>query len=183
MGGMGFVHYNNTIEEQAQHVLRVKRHRPGFDIKPIVMPPTATIMQMDLLRVHSLTLCVAHTSPCPAHAPLLPHTSPCCRTRVLVAAHKPLMPHTRPCCRTEALAAAHASLLPYTSPCCRTRVLVAAHKPLPLEFVKCKGRDALAHRGTPLLPPPHLLLLRMPTPSPASSSPTPERYTGSSWGW
>eukprot|EP00967_Tisochrysis_lutea_P109549 scaffold170585_cov20-Tisochrysis_lutea.AAC.2 len=50
MGGMGFVHYNNTIEEQAQHVLRVKRHRPGFDIKPIVMPPTATIMQMDLLR-------------------------------------------------------------------------------------------------------------------------------------
>ena len=53
MGGMGFVHYNNTIEEQAQHVLRVKRHRLGFDIKPIVLPPTATIMQMDLLRVRA----------------------------------------------------------------------------------------------------------------------------------
>mmetsp|Transcript_27327 Transcript_27327/g.73891 ORF Transcript_27327/g.73891 Transcript_27327/m.73891 type:complete len:509 (+) Transcript_27327:102-1628(+) len=61
MGGMGFVHYNNTIEEQAQHVLRVKRHRPGFDIKPIVMPPTATIMQMDLLRDANSFTCIVIT--------------------------------------------------------------------------------------------------------------------------
>lgn len=47
------MHYNNTIEEQVQHVVRVKRHRVGFDIKPIIMPPTATIMQMDLLRVRA----------------------------------------------------------------------------------------------------------------------------------
>lgn len=51
MGGMGFVHYNNSIEDQCQHVMRVKRHRPGYDVKPMVLPPTATIMQLDLLRV------------------------------------------------------------------------------------------------------------------------------------
>jgi len=57
LGGMGFVHYNNSIEDQVQHVMRVKRHRLGYDIKPMVLPPTATIMQMDLLRV-GLCVCV-----------------------------------------------------------------------------------------------------------------------------
>lgn len=42
LGGIGIVHYNNTTEEQVQHVRRVKNHVVGFDTDPFVVPPNCT---------------------------------------------------------------------------------------------------------------------------------------------
>lgn len=51
MGGMGFVHYNNTIAEQLAAVTKVKRHTPGFVVTPVCMSPKDTISRLDDLRV------------------------------------------------------------------------------------------------------------------------------------
>lgn len=48
---MGFVHYNNTVEEQLSHVTKCKRHIPGFVVTPAVLPPTATLEDIEKLRV------------------------------------------------------------------------------------------------------------------------------------
>lgn len=42
-GGLGIIHYNNTIEEQAGMVMRVKRFENGFITDPICLrcAPTA----------------------------------------------------------------------------------------------------------------------------------------------
>lgn len=50
MGGMGFIHYNNTIEEQLAYVQRVKRHTPGFVIHPLVMGPQDTVKMYDEIK-------------------------------------------------------------------------------------------------------------------------------------
>ncbi|MFP4056124.1 MAG: IMP dehydrogenase [Candidatus Brocadiia bacterium] len=43
LGGMGFIHYNNTIEEQARHVWRVKRFENGFITEPVTLSPGHTV--------------------------------------------------------------------------------------------------------------------------------------------
>ncbi|KAL4519348.1 hypothetical protein Ndes2526A_g00437 [Nannochloris sp. 'desiccata'] len=49
VGGMGFIHYNNTIEEQVTHVSNAKTHTPGFVVQPAVLRPDATVVDlMDL---------------------------------------------------------------------------------------------------------------------------------------
>lgn len=43
MGGIGIIHYNNTIEEQAAMVRAVKRFENGFILSPVVLAPHHTI--------------------------------------------------------------------------------------------------------------------------------------------
>merc|ERR1719181_1520414 len=50
MGGIGFVHCNNTPEEQAKEVLRVKRHQNGFLMDPFVLGPEDQIVRVDELK-------------------------------------------------------------------------------------------------------------------------------------
>jgi IMP dehydrogenase len=54
---MGFIHYNNTIEEQLANVVKVKRHIPGFVVTPATLPPTATIADIEKLRVRLVGWC------------------------------------------------------------------------------------------------------------------------------
>ena len=48
---MGFVHYNNTLEEQVAHVTKTKNHRPGLVVTPMVMGPLDTISKIDGVKV------------------------------------------------------------------------------------------------------------------------------------
>ncbi|KAI8472620.1 MAG: IMP dehydrogenase/GMP reductase [Monoraphidium minutum] len=50
LGGMGFIHYNNTIAEQLANVLKVKNHIPGFVVTPAVLAPTATVADVEALQ-------------------------------------------------------------------------------------------------------------------------------------
>ncbi len=50
LGGMGIIHYNNTIEEQANHVRKVKRFENGFITEPIVLSPEHTIRHIDEIK-------------------------------------------------------------------------------------------------------------------------------------
>ena len=51
VGGMGFIHYNNTIEEQVAHVKRAKNHTPGFVVEPAVMKKDCTVLDLIDLKV------------------------------------------------------------------------------------------------------------------------------------
>lgn len=46
VGGIGIVHYNNTIAEQAEIVRSVKRYENGFILDPYVFGPSNTIEEM-----------------------------------------------------------------------------------------------------------------------------------------
>ena len=50
LGGMGFVHYNNTAEEQLAHVKKAKSHAPGFIVTPFVVGPSDPIARLDEQR-------------------------------------------------------------------------------------------------------------------------------------
>jgi IMP dehydrogenase len=49
-GGIGIIHYNNTVEEQAEEVLRVKRYKNGFITDPLVLSPQHTIDDIDHIK-------------------------------------------------------------------------------------------------------------------------------------
>lgn len=50
LGGIGIIHYNNTIEEQVAHVRKVKRYENGFITDPVVLSPEHSIAHIDEIR-------------------------------------------------------------------------------------------------------------------------------------
>jgi IMP dehydrogenase len=50
MGGIGIIHYNNTVEEQADMVRTVKRFKNGFILNPIVLSPSHALKDLDEVK-------------------------------------------------------------------------------------------------------------------------------------
>lgn len=49
-GGIGIIHYNNTIQQQADEVERVKRFKNGFITDPKVLSPQHTVRDVDRIK-------------------------------------------------------------------------------------------------------------------------------------
>ncbi|HOO71063.1 MAG TPA: IMP dehydrogenase [Spirochaetota bacterium] len=49
-GGVGIIHYNNTIQEQVDHVKKVKRYENGFITDPMVLSPENSIADIDTVK-------------------------------------------------------------------------------------------------------------------------------------
>ena len=47
LGGIGFIHYNNTIEEQVWKIGNVKRWKNGFITRPQCLSPNSTLAEID----------------------------------------------------------------------------------------------------------------------------------------
>jgi IMP dehydrogenase len=50
LGGIGIVHYNNTIDEQVEQVKKVKRFENGFIADPVTLTPGHTIADIDRIK-------------------------------------------------------------------------------------------------------------------------------------
>ena len=50
LGGIGIIHYNNTIEEQVEEVRKVKRFENGFIMDPMVLSPNHIIADIDEIK-------------------------------------------------------------------------------------------------------------------------------------
>ncbi|MGR3295116.1 MAG: IMP dehydrogenase [Candidatus Bathyanammoxibius sp.] len=50
LGGIGIIHYNNTVEEQARQVRAVKRFENGFISEPVVLRPDNTIADVRRIK-------------------------------------------------------------------------------------------------------------------------------------
>lgn len=50
VGGMGFLHYNMSLEEQINHAKKVKSHNAGYVSNPAILSPNSTISDLDELR-------------------------------------------------------------------------------------------------------------------------------------
>lgn len=50
LGGIGIIHYNNSLEEQVRLVEKVKRYKNGFIIDPIVLSPEHTIEHIHRIK-------------------------------------------------------------------------------------------------------------------------------------
>ena len=50
IGGLGIIHRNLTVEDQANEVRRVKRSQSGMITDPVTLPPTATLEDAMLLQ-------------------------------------------------------------------------------------------------------------------------------------
>ena len=49
-GGLGIIHYNNSITEQVNFVRKVKRYENGFITDPIILGPENTIEDLDEIK-------------------------------------------------------------------------------------------------------------------------------------
>jgi IMP dehydrogenase len=49
-GGVGIIHYNNSIAEQAQIVRKVKRYENGFITDPVVLSPMHALYDIDTIK-------------------------------------------------------------------------------------------------------------------------------------
>jgi len=50
LGGVGVVHHNCSVEEQAEMIRKVKRFENGFILDPIVISPTTTVAEARALK-------------------------------------------------------------------------------------------------------------------------------------
>lgn len=50
LGGIGIIHYNNSIDKQASEVRKVKRYENGFITEPKVLSPQHTIADIDRIK-------------------------------------------------------------------------------------------------------------------------------------
>jgi IMP dehydrogenase len=49
-GGIGIIHYNNTIDQQVEEVRKVKRYENGFINNPLVLSPDHKISDIDMIK-------------------------------------------------------------------------------------------------------------------------------------
>ncbi|MEP6865474.1 MAG: IMP dehydrogenase, partial [Deltaproteobacteria bacterium] len=55
-GGMGFIHKNLTIEEQAREVSRVKKAQSGIVVDPLTISPTRTLEEaLGIMRQYRIS--------------------------------------------------------------------------------------------------------------------------------
>ena len=74
-GGLGIVHCNNTVEEQCDHVRRVKRFENGFILDPFTVSPQTTLEYLDEIKFKcapppGLRVIAAATASCAHRQPL-----------------------------------------------------------------------------------------------------------------